>query len=262
MRLITLNTWGGRIAHKLIPFLAKQAPTTDIICLQEVLDVSDADTKKQEWKDISSAVDQHAGIENRRTLDLYWKIKTALPEFNSNLSVAYSSGNERLATFIKKDLAIEKCTYRNLAVIKEDVYGVPFELGSPFQYSRIKGKDADYNICNIHGLWQHIGKEDTPERIKQSESWIKESKKLDGRSILCGDFNLAPETQSIALLEKAGFVNLIKEYGIKTTRNELYASKKGKFADYIFVSKDIKVSEFGVIDEAVSDHLPLCVEFS
>ena len=262
MRLITLNTWGGRLGHKLIPFLTKQADTTDIMCLQEVLDVPESETKKKEWKDIESAVDRHAGIENQRTLDLYWRIHTALPAFNSNLSVAYSSGNERLATFVKRSLTIEKCTYRNLAVVKNQVYGVPFKLGSPFQYSRIKANGTAYNICNIHGLWQPVGKGDTPERRKQSESWIRESSKLDGKTILCGDFNLSPDTESIALLEKEGFVNLVKEYGIKTTRNELYASKKGKFADYIFVSKDIEVSEFEVIEETVSDHLPLCIDFS
>jgi len=200
MRLITLNTWGGRLAHKLIPFLAKQARTTDIICLQEVLDVSEFETRKQKWKDISSATDWHAATENRLTLDLYWRIRTALPEFNSNLSASYSSGNERLATFVKKGLAIEKCLYQDLVVMRSGVYGVPFDVGSPFQYSRVKGKGPAYNICNIHGLWQPVGKGDTPERIRQAHSWIREAKRLNGRSILCGDFNLAPDTESTAIL--------------------------------------------------------------
>ena len=71
-----------------------------------------------------------------------------------------------------------------------------------------------------------------------------------------GDFNLLPETQSIKKLESIGLRNLIKEYGVTSTRTAHY-TKLEKYADYMFVSRDIEVADFKVLPDAVSDHSPL-----
>ena len=56
--------------------------------------------------------------------------------------------------------------------------------------------------------------------------------------------------------------NLIKENGIKFTRNSRYKDYKMlPFADYIFISKDIEVTNFEVLQDEVSDHLALLLEF-
>ena len=55
--------------------------------------------------------------------------------------------------------------------------------------------------------------------------------------------------------------NLIKEYRITSTRSHFYESDV-RFADYVLVSPEIKVRDFRVLDDVVSDHLPLYVEFS
>jgi endonuclease/exonuclease/phosphatase family metal-dependent hydrolase len=77
--------------------------------------------------------------------------------------------------------------------------------------------------------------------------------------ILCGDFNLLPNTDSLTILEQ-GMRNLIKEYPVTSTRSRFY-EKPDKFADYILVSPEVVVEDFQVLDEAVSDHLPLLLEF-
>ena len=57
--------------------------------------------------------------------------------------------------------------------------------------------------------------------------------------------------------------NLIKKYNIKTTRHKLYPGfENNKFADFVFVSKGIKIKNFQVPNIAVSDHLPMILEFS
>ena len=38
IKLITLNTWGGRSLYPLMHFLRNKAEDTDIFCLQEVFD--------------------------------------------------------------------------------------------------------------------------------------------------------------------------------------------------------------------------------
>ena len=83
--------------------------------------------------------------------------------------------------------------------------------------------------------------------------------KAKGKKILVGDFNLLPDTKSLKILEK-GMRNLIKEFKIKDTRGELY-EKELRFADYALVSSDVMVLDFKVLNEKISDHLPLYLEF-
>ena len=75
-------------------------------------------------------------------------------------------------------------------------------------------------------------------------------------------------------LMKSLALALILENKIKTTRNfhawrqakEMVADGyrfygEQKFADYVFVSKDVKVKNFEVPNIEISDHLPLILDF-
>jgi len=84
--------------------------------------------------------------------------------------------------------------------------------------------------------------------------------KFDGEKILCGDFNLNPNTQSVSILDR-GMKNLIKNFKITSTRSSLY-KKDEKFADYMIVSNGINIVNFKVKEDLVSDHLPLYLEFA
>ena len=77
---------------------------------------------------------------------------------------------------------------------------------------------------------------------------------------MCGDFNLLPSTESIKMFEDFDLINLIKENNIISTRTSFY-KKEEKFADYVFVSKGIKVNEFKVLIDEISDHSPLLIDF-
>ncbi len=78
---------------------------------------------------------------------------------------------------------------------------------------------------------------------------------------MIGDFNLFPDTESIAMLERSGLQNLIRQYGITSTRTHYY-SRKEKYADYAFVSEGIDVGDFKILPDVVSDHSPLYLEFT
>ncbi len=81
---------------------------------------------------------------------------------------------------------------------------------------------------------------------------------------MCGEFNLQPKTESIAIIG-SGMRDLIKEYGVTTTRNKYYADMekyRDYIADYVFVSPNVRVADFKVLDNEVSDHFPLFLEFS
>jgi endonuclease/exonuclease/phosphatase family metal-dependent hydrolase len=64
------------------------------------------------------------------------------------------------------------------------------------------------------------------------------------------------------MFESHGLNNLIKTYGITGTRTKLYDKNDTHehYADYIFVSSDIDVTDFRVLPDEVSDHAPLLVD--
>lgn len=132
-----------------------------------------------------------------------------------------------------------------------------------FQYVIIRARNEQYTIGNVHGLWLPGAKSDTPKRIEQPQVLDNFIKKQPGKKILCGDFNLKPDTKSIAILERH-MRDLIKEYKISTTRSKYYKDMekyKDYISDYIFVSPEVRVKNFKVLQDEISDHLPLMLEF-
>jgi endonuclease/exonuclease/phosphatase family metal-dependent hydrolase len=61
------------------------------------------------------------------------------------------------------------------------------------------------------------------------------------------------------IARELGCRDLIKEYGITSTRTSLYP-KPNKFADYVFVSKGIEIVDFKILSDEISDHTPLELE--
>ena len=53
--------------------------------------------------------------------------------------------------------------------------------------------------------------------------------------------------------------DLVQEFNISSTRTSYY-TKEPKFADYIFISKNIDLKDFKVLPDEVSDHAPLYLE--
>jgi len=111
------------------------------------------------------------------------------------------------------------------------------------------------NIINLHGAWQPKSKkQDTPERLIQSQILRNLSKGKEHKTVLIGDFNLMPDTESVRLLEKK-YTNLITKYGIKSTRTAVYDDITLPFADYAFTGSDLEVIDFQVqLDPIFSDH--------
>jgi endonuclease/exonuclease/phosphatase family metal-dependent hydrolase len=105
-----------------------------------------------------------------------------------------------------------------------------------------------------------MGKGDSAERIEQS---LKIRNFLDSGSdhkILCGDFNLKPDTKSLEILAK-GMNDHIKMSSVQSTRTSFYPGLE-RFADYIYNSKNVDVQNFQVLPEEISDHAALQIDFT
>ena len=242
MKLISLNTWCGKIYEPLKKFIKDSANETDIFCFQEI--------RNGKYLDRWVAEDE---IE-----DLFEKIENILPNFKGYYTEM--TPGIGLTTFIKNTLEVEK--FDSYTILFSD------ELENIIKFNNQKAKPRviqvitlknKLSILNFHGIYGGF-KKDTEERELQTKRLKEVLNGLGEPKILVGDFNLNPDTNAIAELEKL-MRNLIKENNIKATRSDLYEEKEiMPFADYAFVSKDIDVKDFRVLQDEVSDHLPLLLE--
>ena len=78
--------------------------------------------------------------------------------------------------------------------------------------------------------------------------------------VICGDFNVKADSETLDVLRDAGLRELVTECGHAGTRSSFY-DKPGRFADYMFVGTEVEVLGFEVVrDPEVSDHCPLELE--
>ena len=248
MKLITLNTWGGVLNEPLIDFIKKYSNELDIFCFQEIFD--NTTTSRPLLGKIQP--------------NLFSDIKNILSDFNGHHTPAQESDVGGLAIFIKKTFIVNKI--KNVIIFPElnktenendDDY---FSMGRNLQCMEFINSEKIYTILNFHGMWVAKGKIDTDKRIEQSEKLKKIFKESKGARILCGDFNQIPDTKSMSILNE-GNRNLIQEYNINSTRSSFY-KKPIRFSDYVIISFEIEVKDFKVLQEEVSDHLPLFLEFN
>ncbi|MCL6096086.1 MAG: endonuclease/exonuclease/phosphatase family protein [Patescibacteria group bacterium] len=259
MKLITLNIWGGRVHKPLLNFIKEQNGKIDIFCFQEVF--------KSEKNFFSREI----------KTDVFSDLKDVLKDYNAYYAPVIEKTNlfEKVdfeifwgqATFVKKSIKV--LSEGNVFIFGEYNHKWTFLDKNPEKYIDtprlvhyivIKNRQQKVLIANLHGFWIPDSKEDTLERLEQSDKIINFLNSYKHRKILCGDFNLNPNTQSMLRLEK-GMVNLIKKYNVRSTRSNLH-TRKDKYADYILVSKDIEVLDFKVLQDEVSDHLPLFLDFN
>lgn len=240
MKLITLNMWGAQIREPFLDFIKKHHDI-DIFCFQEVYDKAEVNLLSH-YPNVSPSI--------------FTELKTLLPDHEGFFKPVVQ-GVYGIAMFIKKAFPVleegEVLIHENTA--HPDTSG---HHSRNLQWVKLDLGEESLAVINVHGLWNGMGKTDTPERIAQSKKIKGCMATLSGPKILCGDFNLKPDTESVAFLEE-GMRNLIKEYGIQSTRTSLYP-KEEKFADYVFVTPDIEVRDFKVLPDEVSDHSPVFLE--
>jgi len=253
MKLISLNTWGGRAGkEKLLAFFAAHKDV-DVFCLQEI------------WSAPYEHLEGHSAgglsIDHSNIMVYGMQEISTLLESHTSYFKPHHLDNYGLMMLIKKDLDVisegDVFVYKDRGHIPEGDVG--FHARN-VQFATIATKNGNRSILNFHGLWNGGGKGDSEDRLLQSDRIIQFMKTLSNPYVMSGDFNLLPDTQSIKKLEDFGLRNLIKEYNITSTRTSFY-TKAEKFADYALTSKEITVKDFKVLSDEVSDHSPLYLEF-
>lgn len=260
VKLVSLNIWGGTEFKPLMEFVRSSAQDTDIFCFQEVLMSNDGDR-----------------ISNGARMNIAADLKRALPDFTSYFTPILEDRDLQWSVvpsvvhgeimFVRQLLSVLGtgtlfvCGGYNEPLLNDRVFDVP----SALQYARIRHGGKSFTIAQIHGISMPGSKLDTTERLEQSRNIISFFGEETGEKILCGDFNLIPDSESVLMIEQSGLRNLIKEFDIHATRPRTSTDRYPTpqfFADYCFVSPGVNVRQFAVPDVSVSDHLPLVLDFS
>lgn len=261
MKVTFLNTWNGNQKDTYLDFISAQRDTKNILCLQEVSSFHVEAAGKRGamldgWEKTKTLLSHHVGFHAVRQSD--W-------DDEPDISIPSPWG---LGLFIPTQIPLIEYRelfllgHRNSATTTLNGNDIPVII----QACKVIDNSKVIWILNIHGYYAGagVGKHDTEKRILQSQGIVDFIKTLSGDIILGGDFNLNPDTESIAMIEKAGLRNLITEFQIKSTRTTHYPEKKRAkwpHADYVFVSKNVQVKSFSVdIDSLISDHAPMYLE--
>lgn len=258
IHLLSLNIWGGKLAENLETFIRQQKDTIDIFCFQEVFH-TDTATKWSGGAKINILNDLRSILADEFVM-LYHPAARNCDYRNRTTDNAVEYG---LCAFVRTEKfkihgSGERYVFKTKYATAE---GKEMGLNNRnVQYLELEYAGKEFVVFNFHGLWTDGDKGDTDERLLQSQKIRDLMHRYHHPMILCGDFNLSPHTQSMAILE-TDLHNLIKEHDIRNTRSSYY-TKDNRFADYILTSHDIIVHEFKVLEDEVSDHLPLQLSFS
>lgn len=265
LRIISLNAWGGRLHEALIEYVAAADP--DVLCLQEVLR---APGTRSGW-----SIYRDGDVELPQRFNLFAEVSAALPGhnaffcptsrgelFDGDNIIAAEFG---LATFVRQSHSV---IAQGLGFVhgkfSADGWGHhprPRNAHCIRLFSQEHG--AALTIAHMHGLRDLAGKGDTAARKAQAERLAGLIGRVwpgDEDLIVCGDFNVLPDSVTFEILGRLGLSDLVTGHGLADTRTSYYL-KQGRFADYMLVTPGVNVAKFEVVEAPeVSDHRALLLD--
>ena len=265
MQIMCLNGWGGKLYNVLLPYLAETRP--DVLCLQEVVHSPESAKEWLTYRDGDHVLSQRANFFRDVCAALHEHVAVFCPAAQGVLWDEQISVRSRwgLATFVHRDFPIIGQVQGFVHTgYSPDGFGNHPRSRSAHGvgvFDHARGRAV--SITHMHGLRDLRGKMDTPERAAQVQRLLGISQAVseaEGLRVICGDFNVEPDSKTLRVLAEAGYDELVAGRGFRSTRTSYY-TEPGKFADYMCVNDEASVTAFGVIyDPEVSDHCPLLLE--
>lgn len=263
MRIISLNAWGGARHAALIPWVS--AVTVDVLCLQEV-------TRTPGIAGWAMFDDGEHRLPQRA--NLFDDVRHARPADQavfvaSDAGPVYDESGRRhrqdfgLATFAAEHLPVVglQTAFIHGSFTEHDEWptgGRPRVALATRIVDRPHGRAV--TVVQLHGLRDPAGKGDTPARRAQAQrlaALVERAREPGDLTVVCGDMNLLPNTETFAILKDIGLIDLV---GTADTRTSHYA-KPVRHASYLLVSDPGAVTRFEILAEPeVSDHRALLLE--
>jgi endonuclease/exonuclease/phosphatase family metal-dependent hydrolase len=263
VRIVSLNAWGGAEFASFAEWLPRCG--ADVLCLQEVTRTPGL-AGWTRFDDGERALPQRA--------NLFDDVRAALPH-HQGLFLTSDSGPvyDREGRAHRQDFGLASFVDARLPIIGQET---SFVHGSYFEHRawaiedrpriahalRLVDRPAErtVTVVHLHGLRDPNGKDDTPSRRAQAEHLVRLVTRVrapDDLTVVCGDFNVLPHSETLARLATIGLIDLV---GTADTRTSRYA-KPVRHASYLLVSDLDAVKQFEVVARPeVSDHRPLVLD--
>jgi endonuclease/exonuclease/phosphatase family metal-dependent hydrolase len=263
VRIVSLNAWGGALFDALAEWLL--ATDADVFCIQEVTRTPALDGWTR-FDDGERALPQRA--------NLFDDLRKLLPAHQGSfLTSDAGSVLDTAGRIHRQDFGLATFVHERVAVTAQEsrfVHGSYIEhlewaiADRPRIAHALRTVDRSAGrtiaIAQMHGLRDPAGKQDTPERLAQANrlaELVSRTRAPDDLCVVCGDFNVLPESETFAILGKIGLVDLV---GRRDTRTSHYR-KPVRHAGYLLVSEPEAVQAFDVpAQPEVSDHRPLVLD--
>lgn len=230
LQVLSLNMYHGQLRDKLLAYVMGKMYDVSVFCFQET-----ANETRPLIDDI--LLDNFVG-------------------YHSEKPVKNDPYNAAVSLYVRRDIEV-----LNMLTICSEVEGV----GVAKRGELVDSQGRQFAITSVYGHPRPNDKLDTPERMRFSKEILSLTKSPLHAEIVVGDFNLMPETESVKMFADNGFRNLIEEFKVPTTRNEIAWQKypphmKQLYADFAFVRGEGIDCQLTVENVSVSDHLPLVVD--
>lgn len=241
MKLLQLNAWGGRLEPQIRDLLRSEQP--DIVCLQEAISFGVSGSGL--FITIES-IQEELGLQH--------------VAFSPVFSFSYMKGLAKFGNGVLSRLPIKRTetVFTYLEHKDNFMWGEDSSNVRNFVHAELNINGKSCHVLTHHGFWVAEHKNGNDETKRQMQLLADYTKRLDGPVILTGDFNLVPESESVKILNRQ-LHNLTLEHKLATTRTSL--THKTEACDYIFVNDSVRTNQFAALDEIVSDHKALILEF-
>lgn len=234
VKVLSWNIWGGKYLDEVISQLKEI--DADIIGLQEVKEIISGDNRAN----IAQQIAQELGYQ-------YFYCKAYTDDRHEG---GFDFGNAILTKFpiVKSECLVLSGTeyYQKDALTEPRAACV----------CSVKIGDQRLKIVNIH-LGYSRDASLSPLRKIQLDLVLKLVE--DKRIVLAGDFNSIPESEVVKKLNEV-MINTDPILDQKTKTDVDTPGQPQFRIDYIFVSPDLKFSNFQILETEASDHKPILVE--
>ncbi len=247
MKLLQLNMWMGRLTRQIIPLIESEQP--EIITAQEIFNGS---------KDV---------IFPDTTFDLVERIKLAgnfpyvcfSPTWDMDIMGTNAPfGN---AIFSKYPITHQETLYTGMGVQHAITAQTYKENQRNAQFVKLQIDEHELLIVNHHAHWA-IHPSGTAESVEKMRAVAKRLDSLLQKEIpviIAGDMNVNPRTDTMRVLSE-NFEDLVESHGITNTLSPL-GKVQNVACDHVLINSLVVPGSFRVLDDLVSDHLAVTLEF-
>lgn len=245
MRLLQLNIWMGKLLRQVLELIEKEKP--DILCLQEVYSSGDILIGSPDIAFSSlEVIQQHLGYE----------YAFFAPAFSLDFEgVKLGFGNAIISRYplLDQSTLFVNGTFTPGLDITQPIINV-----RNLQQAGLNVDGKEFTVANHHGYWDKnpLGNEKSVEAMQKVANSLKQA---SGPIVFSGDLNVSAESPAMRVFDNF-LDDLIAKNDVPDTLSSLNRASNVA-CDHIMTSPEIKVNKFRVLDDLVSDHRALVLDF-